>query len=118
MAITTTYQSREFNEVEMYLMTLNPGIISMKDVEDNTEITVSGILEYTESKEGKEPTEIMAIITPEQTVYAFQSSTMKRSIHDISNIMKGKDFPIKKISGVTKAGRDYINCVLDVSKLK
>ena len=110
--------SREFNEVEQYLMTIAPSIISMKDVEDGDHITVDGILMFDDTKEDTgETVEVMSIITPEKHVYSCQSATFKRSVRDISNIMKGKPFTVIKTSGKTKANRDYINCVLDVENL-
>lgn len=110
--------SKEFNEVEKYLMTIAPSIISMKDVEDGEHITVDGILMFEDIKEDTgETVEVMSIITPEKHVYSCQSATFKRSVRDISNIMNGKPFTIIKTSGKTKANRDYINCVLDVENL-
>lgn len=111
--------SREFTEVEQYLMTIAPSIISMKDVPDGTHITVDGILTFEDIKESTdEIADILSIITPEKKVYSCQSPSFKRSIRDISNIMKGKSFTIVKTSGKTKAGRDFINCELDVESLK
>lgn len=110
--------SREFTEVEQYLMTIAPSIHSLKDVEDGTHITVDGVLEFTDIKENTgESDDIMSIITPDKQVYSCQSATFKRSIRDISNIMKGKQFTVIKTSGVTKAGRGFINCVLDTASL-
>ena len=110
--------SREFNEVEKYLMTIAPSIVSMKDVEDGKHITVDGVLIFEDVKEDSgDIAEIMSIITPEKQVYSCQSATFKRSINDISNIMKGKPFTVIKISGKTRSNRDYINCVLDVERL-
>lgn len=110
--------SREFTEVEQYLMTIAPSIQSVKDVEDGTHITVGGVLEFTDIKEGTgEAVDVMSIITPDKQVYSCQSATFKRSIRDISNIMKGKEFTVIKTSGKTKAGRDFINCVLDTESL-
>lgn len=110
--------SRDFSEVEQYLMTIAPSILSMKDVEDGEHITVDGILMFDDIKEDDgEVVEVMSIITPEKKVYSCQSATFKRSVRDISNIMKGKPFTIIKTSGKTKANRDYINCVLDVENL-
>lgn len=110
--------SREFTEVEQYLMTIAPSIQSLKDVEDGTHITVNGILEFTDIKENTgEAVDVMSIITPDKKVYTCQSSTFKRSIKDISNIMNGKEFTVIKTSGKTKAGRDFINCVLDTEYL-
>lgn len=109
--------SREFNEVEQYLMTIAPSIISLKDVEDGEHITVDGVLLFEDVKDSGECTEVMSIITPDKKVYCCQSATFKRSINDISSIMKGKSFTVIKTSGKTKANRDYINCVLDVESL-
>lgn len=110
--------SREFTEVEQYLMTIAPSIQSVKDAEDGTHITVDGVLEFTDIKENTgEAVDVMSIITPDKHVYSCQSATFKRSIHDISNIMKGKQFTVIKTSGKTKAGRDFINCVLDIESL-
>lgn len=110
--------SREFNEVEQYLMTISPSIVSMKDVDDGEHITVDGILTFEDVKENTgEVAEIMSIITPDKQVYSCQSATFKRSINDIYAIMKGKQFTVIKTSGKTKANRDFINCVLDVESL-
>lgn len=116
--INITEMSREFNEVEQYLMTIAPSITSMKDVEDGEHITVDGILNFEDIKEDTgEVVEVMSIITPDKKVYSCQSATFKRSINDISKIMKGKAFTVIKTSGKTKSNRDYINCVLDVDSL-
>lgn len=110
--------SREFNEVEQYLMTIAPSIISLKDVEDGEHITVNGILVFEDVKESTgETVEVMSIITPDKKVYSCQSATFKRSINDIANIMKDKPFTVIKTSGKTKNKRDYINCVLDVESI-
>ena len=111
--------SREFSDVEKYLMTIAPSIISMKNVPDGTHITIDGILTFEDTKDTTgEIADILSVITPEKKVYSCQSATFKRSIRDISIIMKGKSFTIVKTSGKTKAGRDFINCELDVESLK
>lgn len=107
-------QSREFNKVEVYLMTINPGIVSLKDVPDGETIVVSGFLIFDDVKEDGKTDEIMSVITPDNHVFSCQSATFKRSLQDIAFIMDGEMFAVEKTSGVTKAGRDYINCVLDV----
>lgn len=110
--------SRDFTEVEQYLMTIAPSIKGLKDVEDGTSIKVNGVMIFEDIKESTgEVVEIISIITPEKEVYCGQSSTFKRSMKDIQNIMNGKPFSIIKISGKTKAGRDYINCTLDINSL-
>ena len=112
-------QSREFDEVEQYLMTISPAIKSMKDVADGTKITVAGTLTFEDTKETSgEVVEVLSILTPDNEVYSCQSATFKRSVRDIANIMHGKEFTIIKTSGKTKANRDYIDCQLDVDSIK
>lgn len=60
---------------------------------------------------------MLSIITPEKKVYSCQSATFKRSISDIHSVMETTPFTVIKISGKTKAGRDFINCVLDVESI-
>lgn len=111
--------SRDFTDVEKYLMTIAPSIISAKDIDDGEKITVDGTLIFEDVKESTgEIVEILSIITPDKKVYSCQSATFKRSIEDIANIMNGKQFTVIKTSGKTKANRDYINCVLDVENME
>lgn len=111
-------ESREFNEVEKYLMTLAPSIVSIKNLEDNTKIDVDGYITFEDIKEDTgETVEILSIITPDKRVYSCQSATFKRSFNDVVHIMNGKSFSVLKISGTTRNGRDFINCILDVGTL-
>lgn len=109
--------SREFTKVEKYLMTIAPDIKSLKDIEDGTSIHVDGYILFNDVKDDGELQEIISIITPDKKVYSGQSSTFRKSIKDIEAVMDGEKFSIIKISGKTKAGRDYINCTLDVNAL-
>lgn len=110
--------SRDFTEVEQYLMTIAPSIKGLKDLEDGTSIKVDGVMIFEDVKDSTgEVVEIVSIITPEKEVYCGQSTTFKRSLKVIQKIMNGKPFSIIKISGKTKAGRDYINCTLDINSL-
>ena len=118
MAITINTQSRDFTEVEQYLMTLDRGIISLKDVEDKTSIPVAGYLTFTDEKDNGDSVDILSIITPNNEVFSCQSTTFKRSFNNIVNIMHDKSFSIIKVSGTTKAGRPYIDCALDVKSVK
>ena len=118
MSIAIKSTSRQFDEVEQYLMTIAPSIVSLKDVADGERITVDGVLIFEDTKDSTgETVEIMSIITPEKMVYSCQSATFKRSIADISKIMGGKQFTVIKTRGQTKAGRSFINCVLDIDTL-
>lgn len=109
--------SREFTKVEIYLMTSSPDVESIKNVEDETSIPVDGYILFKDTDQNGEETDILSIITPDKKVYACQSQTFKRSFIEIFELMDGESFSIIKKSGVSKGGRDYINCVLDVNSL-
>lgn len=116
--ITIKDTSREFSDIEKYLMTIAPGIKTMKDVEDGEKIPVDGYLIFEDTKQDKGPVEILSIITPNKEVYSCQSETFKRSFFDIAALCGEHSYSVVKISGQTKSGRDYINCVLDVESYK
>lgn len=109
--------SREFTKVEKYLMTTAPDIEPLKNIADGESIPVDGYLIFDDVKDDGQRQEILSIITPDKKVYSGQSATFIQSLKDIENVMEGEKFSIVKISGKTKAGRDYINCTLDVSNL-
>lgn len=116
--IKITNQTKEFTAIEKYLMTKAPTIKTVKTLEDEDVINVAGYLEFVDEKEDDTTDEIMSIITPENTVFSTQSVTFKRSIKDIETVMEGQfPFPVKKISGQSKAGRKYVDCVLDIDSL-
>ena len=109
--------SREFSKVEKYMLMLSPEIKSGKDLEDGEKFTVEAFLIFSDEKEDGSEVEVMSIMTADKTVYSFQSATMRRSIEEIWETMEGETFTAVKTSGRTRAGRDYINCVLDTSNL-
>jgi hypothetical protein len=116
--ITIKKTSREFTPVEKYLMTASSDITSMKNVADGEKITVDGYLTFDDLKEKTgEVVEVMSIITPGKKVFSCQSATFKCSISDIHSVVETTPFTVIKISGKTKAGRDFINCVLDVDSI-
>ena len=82
-----TFKSREFTNVEIYLMTKSPAITSIKDVEDGTSINVDGWLIFEDEKEDGDTSTIVSIITPDRKVFSAQSKTFRDSLSDISIIM-------------------------------
>lgn len=109
--------SRELNKIEQYLMTLDNGIKPMKEVPDGTSIEVSAWIIFEDENSDGELNEITSILTPNKEAFAFQSATFKRSLMNIHNLMAGEQYSIIKCSGKTKAGRDYIDCRLDVTQV-
>lgn len=114
--ITITNTTKEFTPIEKYLMTTAPTIKTVKTLQDGDVINVAGYLEFVDEKDDGTSTELMSIITTDNAVYSTQSVTFKRSIKDIEAIMQ-LPFPVKKISGQSKAGRNFVDCVLDIDSL-
>ena len=114
--ITITNTTKEFTAIEKYLMTTAPTIKTVKTLQDGDVINVAGYLEFVDEKDDGTSAEIMSIITTDNAVYSTQSATFKRSIKDIEAIMLFP-FPVKKISGQSKAGRNFVDCVLDINSL-
>lgn len=108
--------SRELTKVEQYKMTLGREITVLKDVPDGTMIDVDAFCEYIDVKEDGSEVELLSILDKDGQVYSCQSATFRRSFSDICDIMIDEnslaDFSIKKLSGVTKAGRPFIDCAL------
>lgn len=100
--------SREFTEVEVYLMTLDNGIKTCKDLPDGFEIEVDGYLEYTDTKDNGKSEDVFSILATDGAVYACTSKTFARNVIDIAGLFKGKKFAIVKQSGTTKAGKPFI----------
>lgn len=112
------YNDMEYNEIEKYLMTISPAIVSMKKLADGEKIPVKKYMIFEDVNENTgEAVEILSILTPDNKVYSAQSKTFKRSFNDITAIVGDQPFTIIKTSGKTKAGRDFINCILDVESI-
>lgn len=107
-------KSREFTKVEEYLMTKSNTCKPIKEVDDGEVLNVTGYIEYTDTKENGDVSDLIAIITEDNKTYAAQSKTFRNSLKDIFEIMDMAVVPIKKVSGVTKSDRHYVDCELYV----
>ena len=110
MNITNT--SRELTPEEKYRLTMSPEILSLHKVEDNDTLTVSAFLEFDDVNSKNEETHVLSILGTNDEVWCMQSATAKRSFFDMVSIFGNDNFTIKKISGETKAGREYVNLTL------
>lgn len=118
MAITIkqTRATSELTPVEKYLMTVAP-TDTVKNIPDGTVLKVAAFMLYDDIKDDGKVAELMSILTTDNKAYVTQSVTFKRSLEDIYTVMGAFPFPVKKISGVTKAGRNFVNAVLAVEEL-
>lgn len=112
--------SRELTKVEKYLLTQSPEMQSMKDIKDGEVINVTAWAIFDDVKEESgEVITILSIMDENKNSYNTNSATFLRSFKDIVNLFDEDDtIPVKKISGTSKGGRTYVNCVLDVDSIK
>ncbi len=109
--------SKELTKFEQYMLTVDKGSESMKDVPDGTSIPVAVWCTYEDEKEDGTLNEITAIMDESGKVYAFQSATFRKSLENIHEVFGGELYSIIKESGKTKAGRDFIDCRLDYNSV-
>lgn len=114
--IITSKSSESFTKAELYRMTKSPFIVSVKSVADGTTMTPIGWLTFDDENNKGEVSHMMSIIgvgeDGQEVVWSCQSQTFKDNFMDLWELFKGDSFKIKKLSGQTKAGREYVNCDL------
>lgn len=118
MKILTT--SREFTAKEIYNMTQDNAVLSVKNVPTNSILHVNGYVTFEDVDKDGDATEILSMIGTnvdgEIEVWACQSATFKRSFMDIveiltqsgGNLEDGID--IQKLDGESNSGRAYVYC--------
>ena len=110
--MTITKTSKELNKKELYKMTMDAGIMKMKDYVGSS-IDVYAYCIYTDfnSKDKKE-VEVLSVMDTDGSVYATNSATFKKDFLNIVTLMDGEDFSVGISSGTSKAGREFITCIL------
>lgn len=110
-------QSRELTKIESYLLTQAPTTISMKELEDNVSIPVDAWCEFEKQDENGDYSVLLAILSNKQA-FVTQSATFRKDFMQIAELMGDDTYAIMKVSGKTKAGRDFIDCTLDVASIE
>lgn len=114
--IITSKSSESFTKAELYRMTKSPSIVSVKTVADGTTMSPIGWLTFDDENNEGEVSHMLSIIgvgeDDQEVVWSCQSQTFKDNFMDLWELFKGDNFKIKKLSGQTKAGREYVNCDL------
>ena len=84
--------SRDFSAKEIYNMTQDKAVISVKNVPTNSILHVNGYVVFEDTNKDGDTSEILSIIgandNGEVEVWACQSATFKRSFMDIVEIIK------------------------------
>ena len=114
--IITSKSSESFTKAELYRMTKSPSIVSVKTVADGTTMSPIGWLTFDDENNEGEVSHMLSIIgvgeDDQEVVWTCQSQTFKDNFMDLWELFKGDNFKIKKLSGQSKAGREYVNCDL------
>lgn len=105
-------ESRQDMDTKLvYKLTKSKKNVSVKDLEDNTEISPADWLVYEDVNKNGEEVEILSILCKNGEVVTAQSPTFKESFFDMVEAF-GNDFTCQKISGKSKNGREYVDCEL------
>lgn len=97
---------------EKYLMSMNPEIQRMRDVEGMNVPVVNWMLYSDTDKEGNEQT-LLSILSEDNVAYATNSRTFIESFATLCDMFteSGEEITaIKVIGGQSKAGRHFITC--------
>lgn len=105
--------SGELSTADKYFLTMSPEVKKMKDsVSQRLEISKWCLYEDVNSKD--ELQTILAISTPEEEIYATNSSTFIEDFAKMNEVFEAdgvKVAAIRVTSGTSKAGREFITCV-------
>lgn len=116
--MTIIKSSKQLDAMAIYRMTKSPEIVTAKSLADGEIITVVTWCLYSDVNTKGEPIDLLSLEDEKGQVYAVQSDTFKNSFDDCLEIMQQAGMPedaklsIKKVTGIAKSGREYINCVL------
>lgn len=97
---------------EKYLMSMNPEIRRMRDVEGMNVPVVNWMLYSDTDKDGNEQT-LLSILSEENVAYATNSRTFIEAFTELCDMFtdSGEEITaIKVIGGQSKAGRHFITC--------
>ena len=102
----------DISKRDLYRMTQDADIKSMKDVEADSTIDVHQYIYYEDENSRGEVVNILAIMGESGEVWSTTSKTFQKSFDTIAELMEDEEFSIKKKEGVSKAGRPYVDCSL------
>lgn len=108
MKVTKT--SRELTKMETYRLTKAPDSQTVQNHVGGT-FAVDAWCLYEDTNSRGEELEILSILTTDGEVFNTISETFKRSFLEVMEIFEGEEVNVEVISGTTKAGRTYLDCV-------
>ena len=113
--LRTNIADLENNKKELYILTkgVTISVQKMTDEELSVAHPVKGFVLYEDVNARGEVVEVLAIKTA-GCVLSTVSATFKREFFDIVDIMEDSDFAIRVIKGLTRGGRTFYTCALDI----
>lgn len=103
----------EMTKKDIFMMTKNQKIRTVKSLENGAKINVTHWIEFSDVNAGTgEVVDILSMMDESGEVFATNSKSFKDMFFNIVGIMDGEGFTIEKLGGVTKAGRDFVTCGL------
>lgn len=111
-----TYSSGNLTPKEIYSLTMSPKTQKMKNV-IGSRIEISAWATYEDvNKKTGELHEVLAIMTPEGEIFATNSPTFKEDFFQMQALFQDMGetvHAISVISGISKAGREFISCAYE-----
>lgn len=103
----------EMSKKDIFMMTKNQGIKTVKSLSNGAKINVVHWVEFSDvNADTGEAVDILSMMDENGECYATNSKSFKDMFFDIVDIMEGERFIIEKLGGKTKAGRDFVTCGL------
>lgn len=103
----------EMTKKDIFMMTKNQKIRTVKSLENGAKIAVVHWVEFSDVNNSTgEVVKILSMMDETGDCFATNSKSFKDMFFDIVDIMEGEDFTIEKLGGKTKAGRDFVTCGL------
>ena len=101
---------------EIYNLTMSPKTQKMRDViGSRIEIGAWALYEDVNKKTG-ETQEVLSIMTPDGEIFATNSPTFKKDFYQMMSLFRDMGetvHAISVISGMSKAGREFISCAYE-----
>ena len=103
----------EMNKRDVFMLTKNQKIRTVKSLENGAKINVAHWIEFSDVNSNTgEKVEILSMMDISGECFATNSKSFKEMFFDIVDIMDGKDFTIEKLGGKKKTGRELVTCGL------
>ena len=112
--IRTNVKDLEANPLMLYKLTrskVTKSVNKMTDEELDKLYPVDAFVEYVDKNNKDEDVTILSFVSGEQ-IFAAQSATFRETFNSIVDIVGDRHFTIAITTGVSKAGRRYMDCDL------